>query len=234
MACSAKPVSKSQTSYSNANSNSNNNNNNNHALIQGRPQHIAARVLMKALYGARLARFDLLRAICYLTTFISTWDAVCDTKLHRLMCSINSTIGLNMVGWVGDPVSDVSSLLFADADFAGCLKTARSTPGIYLGLYGPSTRFPLQAQSTRQGRVSHSTTGSEIVAADMALRTIGIPALELWGVVLNRLDCKITFHEDNPAMIKVMESGKPNYDTCRSNSQSFNCMASRRCQRSLA
>ena len=124
------------------------------------------------------------------------------------MCYINSTLNLRMVGWVGDKIDEVSPHLFADADFAGCLKTARSTSGIYLGLYGPDTRFPLQAQSTRQGCVSHSTTESEIVAADMALRTIGIPALELWSVVLDRPDLRITFHEDNQAMIKVMESGR--------------------------
>ena len=103
---------------------------------------------MKALYGARLARFDLLKAICHLATFITKWDAVCDKKLHRLMCYINSTLDLKMVGWVGDAITDVSPHLFADADFAGCLKTARSTSGICVGLYGPDTRFPLQAQST--------------------------------------------------------------------------------------
>ena len=101
------------------------------------------------------------------------------------MCYISSTLDLKMVGWVGDAITDVSPHLFADADFAGCLRTARSTSGIYLGFYGPDTRFPLQAQSTRQGCVSHSTTESEIVAADMALRTIGIPALEFWSVILD-------------------------------------------------
>lgn len=84
-----------------------------------------------------------------------------------------------MVGWLGNKINEVGPHLFADADFAGCVKTSRSTSGIYLGLYGSDTCFTLQAQATRQGCVSHSTTDSEIVAADMALRTIGIPALEL-------------------------------------------------------
>ena len=113
-----------------------------------------------------------------------------------------------MVGWVGNSLDEVSPHLFADADFAGCIKTARSTSGIYLGLYGSETRFPLQAQSTRQTVVSHSTTQSEVVAADTALRTIGIPALELWAVLFKRPDAVITFHEDNQAMMKVMETGR--------------------------
>ncbi len=37
-------------------------------------QGIGARVLMKVLYAARLARFDLLRAIGHLTSFITCWD----------------------------------------------------------------------------------------------------------------------------------------------------------------
>ena len=47
---------------------------------------IAAKVLMKVLYGARMARFDLLRAVCSLACSITKWDKDCDRKLHRLMC----------------------------------------------------------------------------------------------------------------------------------------------------
>ena len=45
----------------------------------------AAKVLMKILYGARMARFDLLRAVCLLATQITKWDAYCDRRLHRLV-----------------------------------------------------------------------------------------------------------------------------------------------------
>ena len=34
----------------------------------------AAKVLMKVLYAARYARFDLLRAVCYLAQYITKWD----------------------------------------------------------------------------------------------------------------------------------------------------------------
>ena len=47
---------------------------------------IAAKVLMKVLYGARMARFDLLRAVCSLACSVTKWDKDCDRKLHRLMC----------------------------------------------------------------------------------------------------------------------------------------------------
>jgi hypothetical protein len=51
---------------------------------------IAARVLMKVLYCARLARFDLLKAISSLATKITKWTRNCDKKLHQLMCYITA------------------------------------------------------------------------------------------------------------------------------------------------
>ena len=90
-----------------------------------------------------------------------------------------------MIGWVGDPMSALHPTLFADADFAGCPYTARSTTGGFLSLWGSHTRFPIAAVCRRQQCTSHSTPEAEIVAADTALRTIGIPALELWSIVLN-------------------------------------------------
>ena len=44
----------------------------------GELQPYAAKVLMKLLYGARLARFDLLRAINNLSASITKWTPECD------------------------------------------------------------------------------------------------------------------------------------------------------------
>ena len=46
------------------------------------------------------------------------------------------------------------------------------------------------------------------MAADMALRTIGIPALELWCAVTENPDLAMEFQEDNSTMITVMRTGK--------------------------
>ena len=62
----------------------------------------AACILMKCLYGARMARFDLLRAIAHLACYITRWMSECDRRLYRLMCYIHSTKHLRMIGWVGD------------------------------------------------------------------------------------------------------------------------------------
>ena len=72
----------------------------------GELQPIAARVLMKVLYAARMCRYDLLRATCYLATQITKWNRCCDKALHRLMCYINSSLELKMMSWVGNPPSE--------------------------------------------------------------------------------------------------------------------------------
>ena len=75
----------------------------------GRVQPIAARVLMNILYASRAARLDLLRAIGHLATFITRWTSECDRKLHRLVCYLDSSIRLQMCGWVCDSVALVQA-----------------------------------------------------------------------------------------------------------------------------
>ena len=89
-----------------------------------------------------------------------------------------------MTGWVGDAPEEIGLRLFADADFAGDSKLSRSTSGLHLALLGPSTVYPLAGQSKKQGCVSHFTPEAELVAADHALRTSGLPALEVWDLLL--------------------------------------------------
>ena len=43
-----------------------------------------SKVLMKVLWAARLARYDLLKAVSYLARFVTRWLTRCDEMLHRL------------------------------------------------------------------------------------------------------------------------------------------------------
>ena len=147
-------------------------------------QPIAAKIVMKILYAARMARFDLLRAVSHIACFITKWTVDCGRRLHRLVCYIHATKHHRMVGWVGDPVDKVGLHLYADADFAGCTATKRSTSGYHLQLRGPSTWFPLAGVSKRQACVSHSTLEAELVATTFALRHCGLPALVLWDSLM--------------------------------------------------
>ena len=173
----------------------------------GQLQPIAARVLMKILYSARMCRFDLLRAVGVLATYITRWDATCDRRLHRIVCYINSTLSRRMVGYVGDAPTAVRPHLFADADLAGCVETQRSTPGVLQTIRGARTSFPIAVVSKRQGCVSKSTPEAEIVALDHALRNTGLPSLQVWNRVLAP-NSRLVVHEDNDVCIRIVRSGK--------------------------
>ena len=154
-----------------------------------------------------MARLDILRAVSFLAAQITKWSPLCDRRLDRLMCYVWSSLELRQVAWCNDIVENLSVRLYAGAGFAGCLETSRSTSGVYLCIRGPGTAFPIAGSSQRQTHVSHSTPEAEIVAADFAIRTIGIPALTLWSTLLQKDAC-LQFHEDNQAMIAVMKSGR--------------------------
>ena len=174
---------------------------------QGTLKDIAARVLMKILYCARLARFDLLKAISNLATKVTRWSKNCDRMLHQLVCYIQSTLKYRLTGVIGDKLKDVSLELFSDADFAGDKADSKSTSGVFLALKGPNTFFPLSACSKKQSCVSHSTPEAELVAANLAVRTEGLPALDLWGTVTGR-DITLDFKEDNQAAIQIIKNGR--------------------------
>ena len=97
--------------------------------------------------------------------------------------------------------------MFCDSDFAGCKETTRFTSGVFLALVGPSTFIPLSAVSKRQTAASHSTPEAEIVAADLGIRTEGLPALCLWEVLLDRTVLCVLC-EDNEAGIRILETGR--------------------------
>ena len=150
----------------------------------------------------------LLRAVCALAQRVSKWDRICDVKLYRLICYVNCSLDVRMTGWIGDDPPSLTLHLFADADFAGCAKTSRSTSGLHLMLLGPSSCWPIAGQSKKQTAVSHSTPEAELVSADHAVRTCGIPAVDLWQYLLaDGGEICIDFHEDNNTAVTVMRSG---------------------------
>eukprot|EP00969_Alexandrium_andersonii_P002013 89057-Alexandrium_andersonii.AAC.1 len=58
---------------------------------------------MKILWVARVARFDLLRAVGFLATKITKWSTKCDRQLARLVGYMQYSAKMRMIGWVGDP-----------------------------------------------------------------------------------------------------------------------------------
>ena len=159
-------------------------------------QPIASSVLMKILYGARAARWDLLKVVQLLASRVTKWSRDCGRALHRLVCYTICTLDHCLVGFVGDGPSAFKLRMCADADFAGDRPGFNSTSRCFLAMVGPNTFFPLAAKSQRQTAVAHSTPEAEIVSAGHAVRTVGMPALDLWETVLKR-SVQLTLIEDN-------------------------------------
>ena len=91
----------------------------------------AARVLMKILFAARVARYDLLRAVQGLAARVTKWSTACDKALHRLICYIHSTLDHKLKAFAGYKIHACHLWCFADADHAGEYDN-KSTTGCFL------------------------------------------------------------------------------------------------------
>ena len=74
--------------------------------------------------------------------------------------------------------------LFQDSDFAGDLGDSKSTSGGTLCVFGSHTFVPIVQETNC---FSHSSTESEIIFLDTGLRLDGLPALELWDLIISVL-----------------------------------------------
>ena len=74
--------------------------------------------------------------------------------------------------------------LFQDSDFARDLEDSKSTSGGTLSVFGCHTFVPNSWMCKKQTSVSHSSTESEIISLDAGLRLDGIPALDLWDLIV--------------------------------------------------
>ena len=170
-------------------------------------QSIAASILMKVLYAARMARFDLLYAVNRLATYITKWTPTCDKRFHRIICYIHSTKHYRMINFCGDDAETVQPHVYADADLAGCAATQRSTTGIHAQLEGPLTRWSISGTSKRQSAVSSSTPEAEMVAGHHAFNKVIIPQMDLWQTLFGPASRAI-FNEDNESMIQILRTGR--------------------------
>ena len=141
--------------------------------------------MLKALYVARIHKTDLLWAVNSLAREVTRRSVNCDKRLHRLICYMHSSVDMQMECWVGYDPKDCQLALFADASFASWLADSRSTSGCILVLVGPNTYVPISWFCKKQGSISNSSTESELISLDAALRMEGIPALALWELIID-------------------------------------------------
>ena len=144
----------------------------------------SARIVLKVLYLARIKRLDVLYSVNILAREVQRWTVACDKRLHRLISYIHHTKDWSQCCFVGDKFQDCILVLFADAGFAGCLKSSKSTSGGILCLVGKHTFVPITWICKKQTAISHSSSEAEVIALDAAVRLEGIPCLTLWSTIL--------------------------------------------------
>ena len=88
---------------------------------------------------------------------------------------------------VGNTAKQCRLGLFQDSDFAGDLEDSKSTSGRLLCIFGSHTLVPISWMCNKQTSVSNSSTEDEITSLDASLRMDGIPALDLWDLVIELL-----------------------------------------------
>ena len=96
---------------------------------------------------ARMFRVDLLHPSTKLSSNVTKWAASDDAQLLSLIRDNDSTLHYRQEGVVGAQIYSLECVAYADAGFAGCFATLKSTTGGHLCIDGPNTHFPLHALS---------------------------------------------------------------------------------------
>ena len=106
---------------------------------------------------------------------------------------------------VGNTAQQCRLGLFQNSDFAGDLEDSKSTSGGLLCISGSHTFVPISWMCKKQTSVSHSSTEAEIISLDAGLRMDGIPAFDLWDLVIE------VFHSSKKSIKKIQRksTGKP-------------------------
>ena len=145
----------------------------------------ALKIVLKCLYLTRIGRPDILCSVN-----ISLHDPLqhgpkpVTKRLNRLISYIHHTSEYKQYCHVGNTAKQCRLGLFQESDFAGDLEDSKSTSGGTSCVFGSHTFVPISWMCKKQTSVSHSSTESEIISLDTGLRLDGLPALELWDLIV--------------------------------------------------
>ena len=153
----------------------------------GELSNTCSQIVLKCLYLARIGRPDILWSVNKLARSITKWTKACDKRLNQLISYIHHSCEYKQYCHVGNTAKQCRLGLFQDSDFAGDFEDSKSTSGGTLCIFGSHTFVPISWMCKKQTAASHSSTESEIISLDTGLRLDGLPALELWDLIVSVL-----------------------------------------------
>ena len=153
----------------------------------GEMSKVCSQIVLKCSYLARIGRPDILWSLNKLARSTTKWTNACDKRLNRLISYIHHTCEYKQYCYVGNTAKQCRLGLFQGSDFAGDLEDSKSTSGGTSCIFGSHTFVPISWMCKKQTSVSHSSTESEIISLDAGWRLDGIPALDLWDLIVSVL-----------------------------------------------
>ena len=150
----------------------------------GELSKVCSHIVLKCLYLAHIGRPDIPWSVNKLARSIKSWTKACDKRLNRLISDTHHTSEYKQYCYVGNTAKHCRLGLFQDSDFSEDLEDSKSTSGGTLCVFGSHTFVPISWMCKKQTSVSHGSTESEISSLDARLRLDGIPALDLWDLIV--------------------------------------------------
>ena len=175
---------------------------------EGRMAPHAASLVMKLMYGVRMAAPHLSVAIGRLASQISKWTRESDRKLHRVYSYLKEASNLTLKGYLStEDLSNVEIVAWPDADLCGDFMSTKSTSGFFMEVRGMNGRgMPVSWGSKKQGCTAQHTAEAEVVSMASCMRSELLPAQFLLQKLLRRaVNTKVM--EDNNACITSVEKG---------------------------
>ena len=126
---------------------------------------------------------DILWSVNKLARSVTKWTQACDRRLARLISDIHCTSDYRQYCHEGNAAQHCRFGLF----HAGDLEDSNSTFGTVLCIFGSRTFVPISWMCKKQTSVSHSSKESAIKSLDAGLRLDGLPARDLWDLVIDVL-----------------------------------------------
>ena len=144
-----------------------------------------SQIVLKCLYLARIGRPDILWTVNKLARSITKWTKACDKCLNRLISYIHHTCEYKQYCHVGNTAKQLQiGTVFKTLISREILQIQNPLRVAHYAFSAGHTFVPISWMCKKQTSVSHSSTESEIISLDTGLRLDGLPALELWDLII--------------------------------------------------
>ena len=181
----------------------------------GELSEVCSQFVLKCLYLARIGRPDILWSVNKLARSVTKWTQACDKRLARLISYIHHTNDYRQCCHFFNTAQHCRLGLFKDSDFADDLEDSKINLRWCLVYFWKSNFCPGHLDVQEQTSVSHSTTESEVISLDAGQRMDGLPALDVWDIVIE--DLRSTKDNIQPEHTGHQETGQflvPKPRTC--------------------